>query len=219
MLSIRTVPIALAIIIGLGATAAEAAPTPSTTPTTSGPESSVPTDPSVPNSEPPTAPGVGEASEIAVRLDLLEPDPIIFPMETKPVCELINGFGGKSKARGAGNHEGIDIGATEGQAIYAVETGILYREFSGDASGLGWGLLSHSDVKYRYFHLSRLEPGLAEGDLVDQGQVIGYVGDTGNAAKGGYHLHFEIRPGPEYDAVDPYPLLTVPSDCKDYLKD
>ncbi len=75
---------------------------------------------------------------------------------------------------------------------------MLYRQFTdlGSAPGYGWGLIGLSDTQYRYYHLSAFVPGLAEGDTVRQGDVIGYVGDTGNATPGGYHLHFEVRPGP-----------------------
>ncbi len=144
-----------------------------------------------------------------------------FPIEPHPRCIVGNNFGGYSKAFGAGGHQGLDIAADRGQTVYAVEDGVLYRRFSGGSSGLGWGLWSDTDVKYRYFHLDQLAPGLDEGDTVVAGQVSGTVGDTGNAAPGGYHLHFEVRPGPhpQYGTappVDPVPLLDIPSICTVY---
>jgi murein DD-endopeptidase MepM/ murein hydrolase activator NlpD len=141
---------------------------------------------------------------------------LLFPVEPYPVCIVGNNFGGDSKVFGSGGHQGVDIAAAHWQEVYAVEDGSLYRRFEGGSSGLGWGLWSVTDVKYRYFHLAALAPGLAEADHVSEGQLIGYVGDTGNAAPGGYHLHFEARPAPDYLPVDPVPLLDIPTICTVY---
>lgn len=140
-----------------------------------------------------------------------------FPIEPFPTCEVLNNFGGYSKSYGGGGHQGVDIGAHVGQEVYAVEAGVLYRRFTdlASAAGLGWGLWGDSDTKYRYYHLDGFAPGLEVGDRVEAGQLIGYVGDTGNASPGGWHLHFEVRPGPEPHAtpVDPVPLLDIPTIC------
>jgi len=64
-----------------------------------------------------------------------------------------------------------------------------------------------------YAHLQGYAAGLAEGQHIKQGQVIGYVGDTGDAAPGNTHLHFAINrmaPGERWwqgTAINPYPLL------------
>jgi murein DD-endopeptidase MepM/ murein hydrolase activator NlpD len=136
---------------------------------------------------------------------------------------VFDNFGGYSKSFGSGGHQGLDIGADLGQEVYAVENGTLYRQFTdlSSSAGLGWGLWSTTDVKYRYYHLDGFAEGLAVGDEVVAGQLIGYVGDTGNATPGGWHLHFEVRPGPQPEygstvAVDPMPLLDIPSICNVY---
>ena len=143
-------------------------------------------------------------------------------MATTPKCDVLNNFGGYSKTYGGGGHQGVDIGSALGQEVYAVEDGVLYRQFTdlGSAAGYGWGLIGLTDTQYRYYHLSAFVPGLAEGDTVRQGELIGYVGDTGNATPGGYHLHFEVRPGPApySKPVDPVPLLAIPRNCKVYPK-
>lgn len=143
---------------------------------------------------------------------------LLFPIDPLPKCEVFNNFGGYSKTFGSGGHQGVDIGAQIGQAVYAVESGVLYRDFSGSGSGIGWGLWSDTDTKYRYFHLDAKADGLAVGDRVTEGQLIGYVGDTGNATAGGWHLHFEVRPGPapHGTVVDPVPLLDIPTTCTVY---
>ena len=142
---------------------------------------------------------------------------LLFPIDPEPRCEVFDNFGGYSKYYGPGGHQGVDIGADLRQEVYAVEDGVLTEEYDGSGSGLGWGLVSDTDVKYRYFHLDELEPGLTEGDRVEEGQRIGWVGDTGNASAGGWHLHFEVRPGsPHRTPVDPVPLLAIPAACTVY---
>ena len=145
-------------------------------------------------------------------------DGLLFPIDPSPMCEVFNNFGGYSKTFGSSGHQGVDIGAQLGQDVYAVEGGVLYRDFSSGASGIGWGLWSDTDTKYRYFHLDAIADGLAVGDRVVEGQLIGFVGDTGNANSGGWHLHFEVRPGPAPHAkpVDPVPLFDIPATCNVY---
>lgn len=169
------------------------------------------------------APTIDRAAEVVSTAErvVTTGDGLLFPIDPIPMCEVLNNYGGYSKSGQAGGHQGVDIGANEGQEVYAVEDGVLYEEFDGDTSGLGWGLWSVTDVKYRYYHLHSLAEGLEEGDTVERGQLIGYVGDTGNATPGGWHLHFEVRPGPQprfgtAASVDPVPLLDIPSTCNVY---
>lgn len=171
------------------------------------------------------APRIDQAAQAASTAQRLVPagGGLLFPIEPTPRCEVLNNFGGYSKTFGSGGHEGVDIGAEVGQEVYAVEDGVLYRRFDdlSSSAGLGWGLWSVTDVKYRYYHLDSFAEGLAVGDRVERGQLIGYVGDTGNATPGGWHLHFEVRPGPHpnsgnADPVDPVPLLDIPSICNVY---
>ena len=161
--------------------------------------------------------GAATVTQRAERIPVEKPG-LLFPMASQPVCEVFNNFGGFSKARGSGGHQGLDIGSDYRQEVYAVEDGVLYRAFDGSGSGLGWGLHGDSDTKYRYYHLDELDATLEVGDRVTRGQLIGWVGDTGNASPGGWHLHFEIRPGPEPHRipVDPVPLLAIPDECNVY---
>jgi len=148
-------------------------------------------------------------------------DGLLFPLAPVPTCEVFNNYGAYSKSGQPGGHQGVDIGTSWRQEVYAVETGWLYRRFDDLTAGLGWGRWSYTDNKSRYFHLDELAPDLAVGDQVVEGQLIGWSGDTGNAAPGGYHLHFEVRPGPQpakgdADTVDPVPLLDIPTVCNVY---
>lgn len=142
-----------------------------------------------------------------------------FPIEPTPMCEFFNNYGGYSKVKGGGGHEGVDIGAEEGQAVYAVEDGELTEVDHDPAgpAGISLRFVSDTDVQYRYYHLSAITEGLEVGDRVRAGDVIGAVGDTGNATSGGHHLHFEVRPGAPYrTTVDPAPLLAIPEVCNIY---
>ena len=140
---------------------------------------------------------------------------IMFHMGPEPRCDILDNFG--DFRSGGRAHEGIDILATIGQEVYAVADGVLVNQADASASlsGNAWGLTSDEDGTYYFFaHLSRFADGLKLGDRVRRGQVIGYVGDTGNPGPGNYHLHFEVHPGGQRAAaVDPLPRLEVPFEC------
>ena len=114
------------------------------------------------------APAIVDAATVSQRAERIEPEPdgLLFPIDPSPVCEVLDNFGGFSKSLGTGGHQGVDIGSDFRQEVYAVEDGVLYREFSGSGSGLGWGLHGDSDTKYRYYHLDALVDDLAVGDRV-----------------------------------------------------
>lgn len=166
---------------------------------------------------------VTEAADRVIQVNPATIGPgVLFPINPLPRCNLINPFGGPSKSGQAGGHQGLDIGAELGQEVYAVEDGVLYAQWTSlsTAAGLGWGLHGDSDTRFRYFHLSGFAEGLQVGDRVRTGQLIGYVGDTGNATPGGWHLHFELhlRSGTGFKAVDPLPRLAIPTVCKDLIR-
>lgn len=156
-----------------------------------------------------------QANQPADRLAPLPPPN--FPMQITPRCVVLNNFG--SPRSGGRTHEGEDILATLGQEVYAMADGVLTNQATvGDGtqgsplSGNMWKLTRPDGTYYIYAHLSAFAPGLEKGQNVYRGQVIGYVGDTGNPGPGNYHLHFELHPGGGA-AVDPLPLLTVPASC------
>lgn len=139
-------------------------------------------------------------------------------MATSPKCDILNNFG--DPRSGGRSHAGVDILATLGQEVYAMVDGTLTTQtIAGSAnatlSGNLWRLTASSGgTIYVYGHLSAFAPGLTKGSLVYKGQLLGYVGDTGNSGPGNYHLHFEIHPGGGV-AVDPLPLLRpVPTACR-----
>lgn len=108
-------------------------------------------------------------------------------------------------------HQGTDIMAPAGTPLLACERGIITRMGSDVLGGTKLWIKGQSGTYYYYAHLSAFAEGMQDGLLVEAGDVVGYVGDTGNARGGAPHLHFEIRPdgGPP---VNPYPLLKVVDD-------
>lgn len=175
-------------------------------------------------------PAIRRAAEVVSTAErvVTTGDGLLFPIEPTPMCEVLNNYGGYSKSGQSGGHQGVDIGAMEGQEVYAVVAGVLEEQLldaPGSAAGHGWKLRGTDpvlgDVQFRYYHLAGFAEGLEAGSVVTKGQVIGYVGDTGNATPGGWHLHFEVRPGPplrygSQPSVDPVPLLDIPRICNVY---
>ena len=77
--------------------------------------------------------------------------------------------------------------------------------------GISLWVKGESGTHYYYAHLATYAEGIAPGKLVEAGDIVGYVGSTGNAAASAPHLHFEIHPN-DGPGVNPYPLLKVISD-------
>jgi murein DD-endopeptidase MepM/ murein hydrolase activator NlpD len=103
-------------------------------------------------------------------------------------------------------HEGCDVVAAEGTELYAAERGVITQVSASQLGGNGLWLKGESGTSYYYAHLSKYAATLRAGQVVDAGELVGYVGHTGDAY--GPHLHFEVHPGGG-SAVDPYPLLLV----------
>jgi murein DD-endopeptidase MepM/ murein hydrolase activator NlpD len=93
-------------------------------------------------------------------------------------------------------HKGLDIFADFGTPVRSPDRGVLTFS-NGPTGGIGAYVRGESGDVYYFAHLAERAEGLRQGQRVDIGTVIGYVGDTGNAQGGAPHLHFEIRrPGP-----------------------
>jgi murein DD-endopeptidase MepM/ murein hydrolase activator NlpD len=110
-------------------------------------------------------------------------------------------------------HQGTDVFAASGTPLVAVERGVLIQIGSDVLGGTKLWLVGASGTRYYYAHLSAFAEGVAEGKVVAAGDVVGFVGNTGNAATTPAHLHFEVHPngGP---AVNPYPLLRIVDDAQ-----
>jgi murein DD-endopeptidase MepM/ murein hydrolase activator NlpD len=105
-------------------------------------------------------------------------------------------------------HEGTDIFAPSGTPLLAVERGVVSRMGNAVLGGITLWLKGESGTSYYYAHLSAYAPGITAGMVVEPGTVLGFVGNTGNAATTPSHLHFEVHPG-DGPPINPYPLLVV----------
>ncbi|HEY6122021.1 MAG TPA: peptidoglycan DD-metalloendopeptidase family protein [Pyrinomonadaceae bacterium] len=120
-----------------------------------------------------------------------------------------------TEARSEGRvHDAIDIPAPQGTPVLAAADGEIARLFQSERGGTTiYQLSTDKKLVYYYAHLQRYADGVAAGRYVRQGEVIAYVGDTGNAGSGNYHLHFSIAvlsdPKRYWEGtnINPYPLL------------
>jgi murein DD-endopeptidase MepM/ murein hydrolase activator NlpD len=181
------------------------------------PESAPPAPPRVaaaPRVEPstvkPEEKPTGTVGTVDVPADLMRHD-LEIPVEGVGKSALVESF---HDAREGHRHEAIDIIAPRQTPVVAAEDGTVVKLFQSAAGGLTIYQFDPSEQYcYYYAHLERYADNLQEGDHVRRGQVIGYVGTSGNAPKNVPHLHFSIfKLGPEKHwwqgtAIDPYRVL------------
>jgi murein DD-endopeptidase MepM/ murein hydrolase activator NlpD len=102
--------------------------------------------------------------------------------------------GGFNERRGGERpHEAVDMLAPRNTPVHAVEGGTIAKLFTSKAGGLTIYQFDPSGrLCYYYAHLERYADGLKDGQVVSQGEVIGYVGTSGNAPPNTPHLHFAV---------------------------
>jgi len=134
------------------------------------------------------------------------------PVEGVKSDQLVRSF--EDRRSGTRSHEAIDILAPRNTPVKAVEDGMVARLFESKAGGTTIYQFDPTEQYcYYYAHLERYAPGLQEGDKVRKGQVIGYVGTSGNAPKNTPHLHFAVfkltaaKHWWEGTPIDPYDIL------------
>jgi murein DD-endopeptidase MepM/ murein hydrolase activator NlpD len=161
----------------------------------------------IPSLDPPPAPPtptpspvVGETGRLLIPVVGVRPD------------QLIDTF---SQSRSENRvHEAIDIPAAAMTPVVAVADGEIVKFHDSELGGITIYQIS-ADKRYFYYyaHLHSRAPGIQEKQFVTKGTTIGYVGDTGNAGAGNFHLHFSINqvvdPKRFWDGVsiNPYPIL------------
>ncbi|HYE36597.1 M23 family metallopeptidase [Methylocaldum sp.] len=143
-------------------------------------------------------------SVFVVRL-LFEKPPVTLPVPVAGVRprDLQDTWGA---LRGGGRtHKGIDIFAPKGTPVYSTTRGIVVRTGQNRLGGnVVWALGPGRHVHY-YAHFERIA-SIRAGDIVQPGDLLGYVGNTGNARTTPCHLHYGIYL-PWGGAINPYPLL------------
>jgi murein DD-endopeptidase MepM/ murein hydrolase activator NlpD len=167
----------------------------------------------------PLRPAVGDAAATgpnAAQPTALPDAKLAMPVEGINYAQLTDTWDG---ARGAGEtnarrHEALDIMAPRGAKVFAATDGKLVKLFTSKPGGLTIYQFDPSEkYAYYYAHLDRYADGVQEGQTLHKGDLIGYVGSTGNADANAPHLHFavfELTPQKQWwqgTPINPYPLL------------
>lgn len=120
---------------------------------------------------------------------------------------------------GSRSHEGLDIMAPKGAPIVSPTEAVVIQTGSGSSAGKYVTTANPGGETFVYMHLDEIL--VKNGDELDVGDIIGSVGNTGNASGGAAHLHFEVR-NSSRGATDPYPRITKEFSLEDkieYLED
>ncbi|HEX8210017.1 MAG TPA: M23 family metallopeptidase [Longimicrobium sp.] len=152
------------------------------------------------------------ASSIGDPADELRARRLLIPVEGVTAAQLRDTY---NSARSGGRvHDAIDIHAPRGTPVRATADGTIRKLHSSDRGGHSlYQMDDDGRTRYYYAHLDQYADGMTEGRRVRRGEVIGYVGDTGNAQPGDYHLHFSIailhHPSRWWEGtnVNPYDVL------------
>jgi peptidoglycan hydrolase-like protein with peptidoglycan-binding domain len=102
-------------------------------------------------------------------------------------------------------HEGEDIMAVSGTPIVSPTAAVVIRTDYGAGEGNAVYTANPGGETFVYYHLDRYAEGIAAGQVLEPGSLIGYVGNTGDAVRGAAHLHFEIHVNGS--PIDPFPRI------------
>lgn len=159
---------------------------------------------------------IGGRRSTMLALDLIGPDAdvekiarVLAPFPVAGPAHFSDDWGAPRFVPDFHYHEGVDVFAAPGTPVIASADGVITRVHRNTTiSGNGLRLTAPDGTYFVYSHLDGFAPGLYEGKNVGLGEVIGYVGSTGNAEGGPPHLHYEIHP---YGgaAVPPVPYLDL----------
>ena len=151
------------------------------------------------------------AAALAAGVHAAELPPLLIPVEGVRAEALRDTF---TEGRIGHRHEAIDIAAARGTRVVAVADGVVAKLFASVPGGLTiYQFDSERRHAFYYAHLDRYADGVKEGMTLRRGDLVGYVGSTGNASAAAPHLHFAVFVlGPERqwwkgEAIDPFVAL------------
>ncbi len=135
--------------------------------------------------------------------DIVEdiPIPVLLGITLKSISPNF----GDPRDGGARSHEGEDILAPRGTPLASPTDAVVTKTGNGSSSGLYVTTRNPGGESFTYMHLDEVAEGIKSGTVLEPGDILGFVGDTGNAKGGVTHVHFEIRENRK--ALDPFPRL------------
>jgi murein DD-endopeptidase MepM/ murein hydrolase activator NlpD len=151
----------------------------------------------------------------AAEFDLLRSRGLMVPVAGVSPAQLTNTY--DEPRDGGRRHEAVDILAHRGTAVLAADDGVIMRVGKNALGGnVIWAVDQQHQFAYYYAHLDHFARGLHEGQALARGEVIGFVGTTGNAPVNTPHLHFQAmrlldeKRFSAGTAFDPLPYFTTP---------
>ncbi len=190
-------PLAVAVQPPLATTAQQPLATPAAAPQVG----------AVPQIADPSAPPAASTTASTASAAVLQ-----MPVEGVTFAQLSDTF--NQPRPGERRHEALDIMAPKGAKVLAAADGKVAKLFISKPGGVTLYQFDASEkFAYYYAHLDRYAPGVVEGKVLKRGELLGYVGTTGNADPAAPHLHFavfELEPAKEWwkgAPQNPYPLL------------
>lgn len=171
--------------------------------------------PEPPAESPPPAAPLARTDE-----DYLHERELMVPVEGVKPEKVANTYW-QDRDGGARTHQAVDILAKRGTPVLSVDSGTVLRLSKNTLGGITvYATDPERRFVFYYAHLDRYAAGLHEGQIVAQGEVLGYVGTTGNAPKNTPHLHFQVmrfvdaRQWWNGPPLDPRPFLARAGDLK-----
>lgn len=151
------------------------------------------------------------SAAIAAAAHAIELPALLIPVDGVRAEALRDSF---AEGRPGHRHEAIDIAAARGTKVFAVADGTLVKLFTSVPGGLTvYQFDGERRFAFYYAHLDRYADGVREGMALRRGDLLGYVGSTGNASPAAPHLHFAVfvlGPGKQWwkgEAIDPFAAL------------